>query len=124
MLENTQNEPSKFRTRSWIEINDKSRRKYKDNNQMKFKTSMIRSISCDYNDAYILVSGTIPITGAGSDDAAKQANERNKGVVSKNCAPFPECISNINNTQIDNAKDIDVAVPIGTMIIIQKYQEV
>ena len=45
---------------------------------------MIRSDLCDYSDAYILVSGTITITGAGDDDNAKRTNKRNKGVIFKN----------------------------------------
>ena len=72
---------------------------------------MLRSSLCDYSDTYILVSGTITITGAGADDAAKRLDERNKGVIFKNCAPFTDCISEINNTQIDNAKYIDVEMP-------------
>ena len=58
---------------------------------------------CDYSDAYILIKGIITITGEGADDAAKQADERNKGVISKNYAPFVNCKSEINNTEIDNA---------------------
>ena len=53
---------------------------------------MFRSSLCDYSDAYILVSGTITITGAGADDEAKRSDERNKGVIFKNCAPFIDCI--------------------------------
>ena len=34
----------------------------------------------------------------------------------KNCAPFPNCISEINNTQVDNAKDIDIVIPIYNVI--------
>ena len=59
MLENTTNQPSKFRTKKWVEVNDESRRKYNVNSQIKFKTSMLRSRLCDYSDAYILVSATI-----------------------------------------------------------------
>ena len=77
---------------------------------------MFRSSLCDYSDAYILVSGTITITGAGADDAAKRLDERNKGVIFKNCAPFTDCISEINNTQIDNAKYIDVVSPMYNLI--------
>ena len=77
---------------------------------------MIRSNLCDYSDAYILVSGTITITGAGADDTAKQADERNKEVIFKDCAPFTECISNITNTQTSNAKDIDVVMPMNNLI--------
>ena len=79
------------------EINDKSRRTYKKSTQIKFKTSMIRSNLCDYSDAYIVVSGTIKITGSEHDDAEKNADERDKGVIFKKCAPFTESISNINN---------------------------
>ena len=67
---------------------------------------MLRSNLCDYADAYILVKGTITITGAGNDDAAKRLDERNKGVIFKNCAPFTKCISRINSTQY-NAQYID-----------------
>ena len=60
---------------------------------------MIRTNLCDYSDLYILVSGAIAITGDGDDDAAERADERNEGVIFKNCAPFTNSISNINNTQ-------------------------
>ena len=55
----------------------------------------------NYSDAYILVKGTITIAGAGDDAAARQADKRDKGVIFKNCAPFTNCISEINNTQVD-----------------------
>ena len=45
---------------------------------------MLRSNLCDYADIYILVKGTVTITGAGANDAAKQLDERNKGVTFKN----------------------------------------
>ena len=59
---------------------------------------MLRTSLCDYSDAYILVSGTITISGAGNDDAVRQLDERNKGVMFKNCMAFTDCISEINNT--------------------------
>ena len=71
---------------------------------------------CDYTDAYIFVSGTLTITGAANDDDAKRADERNKGVIFKNCAPVINCISNTNNTQIDNAEYIDAVVPMYNLI--------
>ena len=52
---------------------------------------MLKSSLCDNSDAYILVKGTITITGVGDDAAARQADERNKGVIFKNCAPFIKC---------------------------------
>ena len=71
LLDNTPNQPTKFRTKNWVEINDDSRGTYNTNSPIKFKTSMSRSSLCDYSDAYILTSGTITITGAGADDTAK-----------------------------------------------------
>ena len=77
---------------------------------------MIRSNLCDYADAYTLVNGTITITEAGNDDAAKRLDERNKGATFKTCAPFIKCISKINKTEIDNAKDIDIVMPMYNLI--------
>ena len=115
LLDSASNQPSKFRTRNWVEINDESRGTYT-SNDIKFKTTMLRSNLCDYADAYILVKGTITITGAGDDAAARRADERNKGVIFKNCAPFTKCISRINNTDIDNAQDIDIVMPMYNLI--------
>ena len=64
---------------------------------------MVRSRLCNYRDPYILVSGTIN-NGKGEDDAVKQLDKRNKGVIFKNGAPFINCTSEMNNTQIDHAK--------------------
>ena len=113
---NTLNQQSKFRTRNWVEINDESRGAYNVNSQIKFKTTMLKSSLCDYSDAYILVKGKITIAGAGADAAARQADERDKVVIFENCAPFTNCISEINNTQIDNAKDIDIVMPMYNLI--------
>ena len=77
---------------------------------------MLKSSLCDCSAAYILVKGTITINGRGADVAARQADERNKGVSFKNYAPFLNCISEMNNTQIDNAKDIDIAMPMYNLI--------
>ena len=109
MLNDASNQSSKFRTRNWVEINDESRGTYT-SNDIKFKTTMLRSNLCDYADAYILVKGTITITGAGNDAAAKRLDERNKGIIFKNCVPFTKCISRINNTDIDNAQGIDIVM--------------
>ena len=73
---------------------------------------MLKSSLCDYSDTHILVKGKIRITGAGDDAAARQANERDKGVAFKNFAQFTNRISEINNTQIDNCKDIDIVMPL------------
>ena len=77
---------------------------------------MLKSNLCNYADAYIFFKGRITITGAGDDAAARQLNERNKGVTFKNRAPFTKCISRINNTAIDNAQDIDIVMPMYNLI--------
>ena len=77
---------------------------------------MLKFSLCDYSDAYIFVKGKITITGAGDDAAARQADERDKSVAFKNCAPFTNCICEINNTQIDNAKDIDIVIPMHNLM--------
>ena len=77
---------------------------------------MLKSSLCDYSDAYVLVKGTITINGRGADAAARRAYEQDKGVAFKNFAPFISCISEINNTQIDNAKDIDIVMPVYNLI--------
>ena len=105
-------QPSKFRTRNRVEINDESRGTYT-SNDIKFKTTMLRSNLCDYADAYILVKGTITDVG---DDVAKRLDERNKGIIFKNCAPFTKWISRINNTDIDNAQDIDIVMLMYNLI--------
>ena len=89
---------------------------YNTNSQIKFKTSTLRSSLYNYSDAYIVASGTITTTGAGADFAAKRLDEGNKAVIFKNCAPFTDCISEINNNQIDNAKYIDNVMPMYNLI--------
>ena len=116
LIDDTSNQPSKFRTKNWVEINDESRGTYNVNSQIKFKTTMLKSSLCDYSDAYILVKGTITINGVGADAAARQADERDKGVTFKNCASFTNCKSEINNTQVDNAKHIDIVMSMYNLI--------
>ena len=139
LLDNTSNQLSKFRTKSWIEINDQSRGVYNTNSDIRFKTTMLKSSLYYYSDAYILVKGTITITGAGADNATRQVDERNKGVIFNNCTPLintfmrsksmdwflydnglrherVNCKSKINNTETDNAKDIDIVMPMYNLI--------
>ena len=116
LIDNASNQPPKFRTRIWVEINDESRGVYNVNSQIKFKTTMLKSSLCDYSDAYILVKGTITIAREGADASARHADERDKGVAFKNCARFTNCISEINKTQVDNAKDTDIVMPMYNLI--------
>ena len=85
-------------------MNDVSHGTYCTNSQIKFKTSMLKSSLCGYSNAHIFVKETITIMGTGADNVAKRLDERNKGVIFKNCVPFTNCISEMNNTQVDNNK--------------------
>ena len=73
---------------------------------------MLRSSLCDYSDAYILVKETITV----GQETAATPNNVNKEVIFKNCASFTNCIGRMNNTQIDNAYDIDVAMSMYNLI--------
>ena len=65
---------------------------------------------------YLQIELQQELIGKGDDDAAKRLDKRNKGVIFKNCAPFTDCISEINNAQTDNAKDLDVVMPMYDLI--------
>ena len=98
LLDNTSNQPTNFSAKIWVDKNDDACGTYNTNSQVKFATLMLKSSLCDYNDAYILVSRTITV-------AALQADGKNNSihVVFKNFTPFTDCISEINNSQIENA---------------------
>ena len=110
LVDNIPDQLSKYRTKNWIEINDQSRGVCNTNSEIRFKTTMLKSSLCDYGHVYILGQGKIAITEVGDDATARQTDERNKGVIFKNCAPFTNCKIEINNTEIDNVKDIDTVM--------------
>ena len=99
-------------------MHDESRGAYNTNIQIKLKTTMLKSSLCDCNDAYIPVKGTIKINNTAAANA--NANNANKKVIFKNCAPFTDCKSEINKVEIDNAKDIDIVLPLHNLI---KYSD-
>ena len=96
---------SKFVTKEWIEVNDLSSDQYSVNQKIRFKTSMLRSDSCDYSDAYIVVKGKISVTDTDN------ANRRNEKLVSKNNVPFRSSISKINNALVDKQKILILLCP-------------
>ena len=113
LLDGTTNKPSKFRTRDWVEINDESKGRY-DNSNITFKTFVAGSKLCDCSDAYILVKGTIAVSNTAGAGAA--VNNTDKKVIFKNRAPFTNCITEINNIQIDDGQNIDVVMPMYNLI--------
>ena len=72
LLNDESNQPSKFRTRNWVEINYESRGTWF-GDDIKFKTTTLRSNLCDYADAYILVNGRTTITGARNEWCCKMS---------------------------------------------------
>ena len=125
LLYNASNQPSKFRTKNSVKINDLSNETYNTSSQIKFKTTMIKSSFRDYSDTYTLIKGNITVNNTAAADA--DANNINRKVIFKNCAPFTDWISEISNTQVDNAKYIDIVIPMYNLIeysdIIQKHLE-
>ena len=75
---------------------------------------MLRSSLCDYSDAYILFKGTVTVSNSAAAEAA--VNNANRNVIFKNCAPFTSCISRINNTEIYDAKYLDLVTPMYNLI--------
>ena len=101
LLNDSNNENSKFATKKWYVIDSESNGNYSHHNPIKFLTKSIESSLCDYSDAYILVTGNITAT---PNNVATQ-------VVSKNCAPFDDCRTEINDTFVDYANFLNITMP-------------
>ena len=104
LLNGSENEYAKFATRKWYVIDTKG--VYSHENPIKFLTNSLESSLCDYSDAYILVTGNIAVVGANN----------NTKVAFKNCAPFRKCRTEINETFIDEAEHINIAMPMYNLI--------
>ena len=107
LLNGFDNENSKFATKKWYIIDNNSKSNYERVNEIKFLTSSLESNPCDYSDAYILVTGNNNITGT---------NDGNTKVAFKNCAPFKKCRTEINETFVDDAEHINIAMPMYNLI--------
>ena len=99
----------KFVTKKWIEVYDQSQGNYNANKEIRSKTSILTSDLCNFSDAYIVVKETITVTNPNNV-------KRNKAVIFKNNALFINCISEINGVKIDNAEDLDVAMPVYNLL--------
>ena len=100
-VKGSENEKSKFVAKKWCVIDSETSGTYSENEQIKFLTRSIESSLCDYSDAYILVTGNITAT---PNNAATQ-------VVFKNCAPFEDCRTEINDTFVDYANFLNITMP-------------
>ena len=94
MLNDSNDENSKFATKEWYIIESEAKGNYLPNNEVKFLTSSLESNLCDYSDAYILVTGNINVTGS----------DTNIKVAFKNCSPFEKCRTEINEPFVDDAE--------------------
>ena len=74
---------------------------------------MPKSSLCDYRDAYKLAKGYITVNNTGT---AAATSNTNKKLIFKICVPFTNCVSKINNAQLDNIKDIDIVIPMYNLI--------
>lgn len=89
LLENANNQPRKFKTKNWIQVNDyRNNRTQNPHSQTRFKSTILRSRLCKYNEADTFVKGAIQIIGEGADAAAQIADERKKQLTFKNCMEF------------------------------------
>ena len=107
--DNESEQLSKFVTRQYVKVNSLSNT-YNENKSIRFKTPMLRSSLCDYSDAYILVKGTITVTGNHPRD------RQNRPVILKNNAPFLSCITRINGELIEDADDLDIVMPMYNLL--------
>ena len=101
LLNGSNNENSKLATKKQRVINGESNGNYSPDYEIKFLTRSLESSLCDYSDAYILVTGNITVAGGNA----------NTKVAFKNCAPFKECRTEINETFVDKTKYINIAMP-------------
>ena len=107
---------SKFVTKEYVRFNSLLNT-YNENKSIRFKTPTLRSNLCDYSDAYILVKGTITVTGPGANNVANNIRDkRNRPLILKNNAPFLSCITRINGELIEDANDLDIVIPMYNLL--------
>ena len=106
LLNDSNNENSKFATKRWYIIDSEAKGNYLPDDEIKFLTSSSESSLCGYSDIYILVTGNITVTGGNA----------NTKVAFKNCTPFEKCRTEINETFVDDAQHINIAMPMCNLI--------
>ena len=111
----TEDEIPKFTRVKWIEIFDQSNGTYNPNKDIRFKTPQLRSDLCDFNEAYILVTGKITAT-----NPCNNINEYNRKVALKNSAPFFSCELRISSEKVDFCDDLDVVIPMYDLLYYSK----
>ena len=110
LLDDADNESSKFATRKLYIINDQNNGQYGRGNEndstINFETKVIKSNLCDYSDTYILVIGDIKVENVAADT----------NVAFKNCAPFTRCVTHINDQHVETAENLDIIMTMYNLI--------
>ena len=103
--------------KKWYIVESESKGAYSKGNPIK----SIESSLCDYSDAYVLVTANIAVTktiAAAGNDPVKN-NEPLIAVAQvafKNCVPFKDCKTEINDTFLDYADFINIEMPMYNLI--------
>ena len=105
----------KYSTKKWIEIFDQSNGSYSVNKDIRFKTSQLRNDLCDFNDAYIVVTGKITASNPGNN-----IDKYDKKVALKNSAPFLSCELRINSEKVDFCDDLYIAMSMYNLLYYSK----
>ena len=92
--------------KKWYIIDSETKGGHSHENPIKFLTGSLESSLCDYSDAYVLVTGNIAVVGA----------DNNTKFAFKNCAPFRKRRTEINETSIDEAEHIIIAMSMYNLI--------
>ena len=107
MVNSSENEYSKFAAKKWYIVDTESKGKYSHENPIKFLKSKLESSLFNYSDTYVLVAGNINVARA----------DNNTKVALKKCAPFRKSRTEINDTFIDEAEHINIAMPMYNLIV-------
>ena len=116
LLNGSDSKNSKFAVKKWYNIDSEPRGNYSDANPIKFLTDSLESSLCDYSDAYILVTGNIAVKKRNNDNTNNIDITQATQVVFKNCAPFKDCRTEINDTFVDYADFINITMPMYNLI--------
>ena len=110
LLNDSDNESSKFAIRKWYVINDQNNGQYgrgsENDATIKYDTKVIKPNLCNYSDAYILVTGDIKVTGVAADT----------NVAFKNCTPFTRCATHINDEHVETSENLDIIMNLYNLI--------
>ena len=110
LLNNSDNESSKFATRKWYIINDQNSGQYgrgdENDSTIRFETKFIKPNFCDYSDAFVLVTGDIAAVGGNA----------NTNVAFKNCVPAKRCVAQIKDEHVETAENLHIIMPMNNLL--------